>query len=98
MKYTVRKSIVMIVGKIWMPQITAGMTKELSQYDVDNCRDEDGKITRESVEDWLGTNAGDFSKVADFYASIEDGDTTVIIPWADEESESVWCDCCAEYA
>ena len=93
MRYTVRKSIVQVIGTIWMPSTTAAQTYELSGYDVDNARGDDGKITRESVQSWLDTHAGDFASVTDFSASIEDGDDTVDIPWADEESELTYNGC-----
>lgn len=65
----------------------------LCPYDVENCRDDDGKITRESVERWLCTHAGDFQSITDFSASIEAGETTVEIPFATEDGEMAWCDC-----
>jgi hypothetical protein len=71
----------------------AAQTYELSGYDIENMRDDDGKITRDSVDRWLAMNAGDFQHVADFRASIEDGDSTVDIEWADEESELTFGDC-----
>jgi len=94
MKYTVRKSIINIVGGIWMPYgAKAATTIECSQYDVENMRDDDGKVTRESVEQWLTTHSGDFSSVIDFSASLEDENDTVEIPWQDEENEMAFCDC-----
>lgn len=50
-------------------------------------RDDDGRITRESLERWLDCHAGDFSEIIDFYASIEDGDLSIDLPWSSEESE-----------
>lgn len=93
MKYTVRKSIVRIIGTIWMPATTCAQEQTLSSYDVENCRDDAGQITRESVEQWLTTHSGDFQSVQDFSASIEDGETTVDIPWGKEESEFTFSDC-----
>lgn len=90
MKYTVRKSVVELIGTIWMPAVQCGQCKTLSDYDVENCRDEDGKITRESVEQWLMCHSGDFQSVTDFYASIEDGENTIEIPWNSEESEMAY--------
>lgn len=81
-----------------MPMVTCGQTKTLRQYDVDNIRDRvEPGITRANVEDWLTCNAGDFSSVQDFYASIEDGPNTVEIPWATEDGELAFNDCCGEY-
>ena len=96
MRYMVRKSIVEVVGKIWMPSVTCAQTYTLSEYDVENCRDGDGKITRESVERWLDTHAGDFQGIEDFRASIEDGDETIDIPWASEDGGFAFQDATAE--
>jgi len=93
MRYIVRRSVVDVYGKLWMPMTPAAQRTELSSYDIDNIRDEDGNITRESVEDWLMGNSGDFSTVVDFSASIEDGDMTIDIPWATEEGEYGYSDC-----
>jgi hypothetical protein len=98
MKYLVRKSIVQMVGQIWQPGIICGQEKTLSDSDVDNCRDDDGKITRESVEQWLMTHSGDFQSVMDFHASIEGGPNTIDIPWATEEGEMQYYDCVSEPA
>lgn len=92
MRYQVRKSVIDVVGKIWMPNVTASMRLEPSSYDVENMRDEDGAITRDSVEDWLGSHAGDFRSVIDFAASIEDGDSTIDLPWATEDGEFAYLD------
>lgn len=97
MKYTVRKSIIHIVGGIWWPMgAICSMTKTLSSYDVENCRDEDGQITRESVARWVRLNSGDFSSVKDFWASIEDGDKTVEFDWATEDGEMAYYDSISE--
>lgn len=94
MKYVVRKSVVQVVGKIWMPNnVPVAQDFELSDYDVNNARDDEGKITRESVQRWLDTHAGDFSSITDFSASIEDGDATIDIPWESEESEMAYGEC-----
>jgi len=88
----VRKSVIDVVGRIWMPAIVASLRMELRPYDVDNARDGDGQVTRESVEQWLATHAGDFQQVIDFRASIEDGDRTVDIPFATDDGEMAWLD------
>lgn len=94
MRYTVRESYVQVVGSIWMPKVTCGQEKILSQYDIDNIRDRvEPGITRANVEDWLTCNSGDFSSVDDFSASIEDGGNTINIPWASEEGEFAYVDC-----
>jgi len=96
MRYVVRKSIVEVVGEIWMPYGTVcATTYTLSGYDVENCRNDNGQITRDSVERWVGMHSGDFSSVRDFRASLEDGDETVDIPWASEEGELAFVDCTA---
>jgi hypothetical protein len=93
MKFTTRISYVDVIGQIWMPAVTAVMRYNVSSYDLENMRDDNGNITRDSVENWLGCHAGDFQSVTDFSASLEDGDETVDLPWADEESELTYGDC-----
>lgn len=93
MRYIVRKNIIQLVGRIWLPPVITGQEIALSQYDVDNCRDENGKITRDSVEQWLCTHSGGFQSILDFFASIEDGNNTVEIDWRDQESRFVFEDC-----
>ena len=102
MKYTVRKSVVHVLGYIWQPGIgPCGQVIELNEYQIGCMREGDdpirpipqGPITRDSVSDWLDTNAGDFSSITDFWASIENGDETVEIAWADEEHEMTFWDC-----
>lgn len=92
MKYTVRMSVIDVLGTIWMPSGLAATRYTLSRSDVDNARDDDGAVTRESIALWLDSHAGDFSGVTDFSASLEDGDSTVDIPWADEASEMTFGD------
>ena len=73
---------------------------ELSDYDVSNLSGiHDGKsiIDRGTVEYWLSTNAGDFQSIIDFSASLEVGDETINIPWADEDNELYFDDCQGEY-
>jgi hypothetical protein len=93
MRYTVRKSVVQVIGKIWMPSVTAAQVHELSALEVNHVRDGYGKITRESVQRYLDMHARDFASVDDFYASIEDGDETVEIEWEHEESELTYNGC-----
>ena len=97
MKYTVSKSIVRIVGGIWLPYgATYALDKDLSDYDVRNLRDEEGKITRESIEQWIACNSGDFSSIIGWSASIEDNGETLDFPWPSEEIECQYFDCFAE--
>lgn len=94
MRYTVRKSVIHVIGKIWMPAITTSHTYVLREYDIENIRDRvELGITRKNVDSWLTCNSGDFQSIADFSASIEDGDQTIDIPWKDEGSEIVFSDC-----
>lgn len=92
MRYQVRKSIVDVVGHIWMPNTVCSLHKTLSGYDLENMRDEDGNITRDSLEQWLCMNTGDFQDIIDFSASIEDGDKTIDIPWLTEDGEMQYLD------
>jgi hypothetical protein len=94
MRYLVRKSYIDVIGGIWWPiGALCSLRIDLSDYDIENMRDDDGEITRESVEDWLGTHSGDFSSVDDFRASIEDGENTLEFEWAEgEDSECKYID------
>lgn len=93
MRYTVITSQVSVIGPIWQPGITAAMDYTLSAYDVENARDEQGNLTRESVEQWVALNSGDFQSITDFRANIADEDTNVVIEWANEENEFTYNDC-----
>ena len=84
MRYMVEKNFVDVVGRIWMPAITASMRYPLSGYDLENI----GEFTRENVAQWVGTHAGDFQSVQDFYATAGDQE----IPWASEEGELAYLD------
>jgi hypothetical protein len=92
MIYTVKKSFIHVLGYIWMPSVQCSQRIDLRQYDIDNMRNDEGTITRDDVENWLGSNAGDFSSITDFYASIEDGNTSIEIAWNDEENEFTFND------
>lgn len=91
MRYAV--SHVSVIGTIWMPACTCAMDYTLSEHDLENMRGEDGTITRDDLEDWLGCHSGDFQNVQDFSATLEDGEATLEFGWADEESELVYADC-----
>ena len=93
MRYTVVASVVRVIGTIWMPAATCAMDYTLSSGDLENARDDDGKLTRDSVELWLDTHAGDFQHIIDFEADLADGDVDVVIPWATEEGELTYIDC-----
>lgn len=93
MKYTVAKSVIHVLGTMWMPNTPGATQLNPTAHDVENMHDDDGKVTRESVALWLDSHAGDFSGIIDFYASIEDGQDTIEIPWADEENEPEYNSC-----
>jgi hypothetical protein len=93
MRYTVTSSIVRVVGRIWMPSVVCAMDYTLSGYDIENARDEDGNITRDSVQGWLDKNAGDFAEIIDFEGDIEDGEVHVDIPWETEDGQFAYLDC-----
>lgn len=97
MKYTVTKSTIDMIGTIWLPAVTCAATETVPQSSVDNLRDLDGAVTRDSVQDWIDMHCGDFQNVTDFAASIElpnrhGGTDTLDIPWRDEESEMTFND------
>lgn len=92
MRYTVKRSYINVLGRLWMPNCAASIRQTLSQYDIDNMRDDSGKITRDSVEQWVMTHTGDFSSITDFEADIEDGDENIVIPWESEENEMAYLD------
>lgn len=39
MRYTVRKSLIWVVGRIWMPSAVYSQVITLSGYDIENMRD-----------------------------------------------------------
>lgn len=93
MRYEVRKSVINVLGTMWMPPVTGATMMNLSTEDVENIRQYGhGAVNRESVGAWLDTHAGDFSGIVDFMASIESGDDTIDIGWADNESEYTFND------
>lgn len=85
MRYMVERNYVQVVGTIWMPSVTVAMEYELSRHDLENI----GEFTRENVEQWLASHAGDFQSVKDFYTTAGD----IEIPWASEENELTYSDC-----
>lgn len=91
-RYTVRKSYIDVLGYIWLPRVLCSLRIPCDSYAIEQMRDDDGNITRESIEDWLTMHSGDFQSVEDFSASIEDGDNTIDIPWSSEENECAYLD------
>ena len=93
MRIIVKRSIINILGRLWMPMCKAGQELTVTQYDLDCMRNDDGTIDREAVSDWIDSHAGDFSSIIDFSASLEDGENSIEIPWQSEENEIEWGDC-----
>lgn len=101
MRYAVATSFVQYIGEIWQPGVeVCAQCKTLTPYDVENLRavgtgEKPGNcpVTREAVEMWLSKNAGDFSSITDFSASLEIDGETVDIPWTDEDSEFTYNVC-----
>ena len=85
MKFTIERNWIEVIGIIWMPAITCAQRIDLDSFQVSNI----GEPTRENVEDWLGSHAGDFQSIEDFHAIV--GKTE--IAWKNEESESTYNDC-----
>jgi hypothetical protein len=102
MKYTVRTSYLDVLGKMWMPHVTASLHIPLNGYDIDNIigysneANDSAKngITREGVELWLNTHTGDFSEITDFTGSIEHPATgeTIDFEWSTEDNEMAYYD------
>lgn len=74
-----RQAYIQVVGKIWMPAVEAAQTYQLSDHDLETME----VFSRESVEEWLSSHAGDFQSITDCYARC--GATTV--SWEKEENE-----------
>jgi hypothetical protein len=88
-RYTVEHNYVRVLGRIWLPPVIAAVEYPLTAHDLAQLRDDAGEITRDDLDCWVSTHAGDFQHVIDFSASI--GDTEY--PWAEEESELAYNDC-----
>ena len=85
-RFLIERNYVNVVGYIWIASgIKCAHTYNLSSYDVRNI----GEFTRENVELWLATHAGDFREILDFEATVGNE----WIKWADEENEMVFNDC-----
>ena len=86
---------IQVIGKLWLPPVTAAYDYNLRSSDVENIRAKspDGKtITREGVQSWLNTHAGDFQTIEDFNVDIEEFES----PWSKAESEDTYIDCMCE--
>jgi len=94
MRYTTVTSVIQVIGKIWMPPIMAAM-----EYTVrpDDLKDEDGKITRDSIDRWVCLHTGDFQSITDWRADISTDDNgeplDIVIDWRTEDSKITWYDC-----
>ena len=95
MRITYTKNFIRVIGKIWMPQITAAMEYELTMNELNEAGIDWANPTREHVGHWihLSGNTGDFSVIEDFSADIGENK---IVPWAKEESECTYIDCVSE--
>ena len=91
MKRIIPINVIRIIGRIWLPPVVCAQTLHPSSYDINNMRDDEGKITRDSVEQWLGTHAGDFQSIIDFSVSL---DEELESDWAKgEDSDMTYGDC-----
>ena len=89
--YTVMENYIDVLGWIWQPtQSPCSLRIALSKYDTDNMKDDKGETTRQSIEDWLSLNAGDFQAIIDFHAVIDSA--KVKFPWTSEETEMQYLD------
>ena len=86
-RYTVVTNQVHVVGRGWYGQKIA-YTYDLRAYDMENI----GEINRESIQNWLDKNAGDFQSVIEFCIDIGDH----FEDFATEEGQRLWNDCHAE--
>jgi hypothetical protein len=88
--YTVHKSLIQVIGKIWMPPVVCGMQYDLTEHDVQNIH----PLTYDNVEDWLMKHSGDFQEIIDFRADIYDSvlGIDVVFEWEDPESEYTYFD------
>jgi len=58
-------------------------------YDIENMTDDEGEITRDSVENWLSAHAGDFRSIEDFSGHVANKE----FPWTNDDSEIIYFDC-----
>jgi hypothetical protein len=85
MKYTVERNWIDVLGRIWQPGIgPCGLRIDLRAGDMENI----GEATRDNVERWLASHAGDFQEIIDFHAIVGE----VEIDWASEDNEATYCD------
>ena len=89
MKFTVERNWIDVIGRIWMPNTTAAYRQYVTRHDIDNMKDDNEEITRESLEHWIYLHFGDFSSIQDFHAVIGEQE----FDWQDEESEFTFNSC-----
>lgn len=85
---TTERNWINYIGNTWMPSTVAAQTKDLSKYDIDSMKDDNGNINRESVEVWLALHSGDFQGIDDFEAFIKGQE----FDWEHEDSEMTFND------
>ena len=76
--YTVRTRDVWVIGHLWMGGLAS----------MHYCLPTGVAATREAIQEWLDTHSGDFQRLIDFSASIEETE----IPWAQESSLDTYLD------
>ena len=87
--YTVEVNEIQVLGTLWIGG-TAAITYKLRSYDIKNMTNyPDAGLTRDNVEGWLDSHAGDFQGIIDFRADIGPWESD----WEKEDSEILWHDC-----
>ena len=98
MRYTVTKSLIRVLGKIWMPSILAAQTKELNYFDIKDLLRGRETFNRDDILEWLYKNAGDFQQIVDFEADIElPNGENLIVEWLNEENSYKYYECVGDY-
>jgi hypothetical protein len=89
--YTVHKSIIQVLGRIWLPPVVCAMDIELGEYEIGNMI----TLDREGVLNYLYTHCGDFQEIIDFRADLYNhyDKANVVIEWESPESEYTYNDC-----
>ena len=90
MRISYTRNYVRVIGKIWMPPITAAMEYTLSDSELESNHIDRDNPTRDQIQRWVSTETGDFRSIEDFSADIGDRG---IVPWFKEESECTYNDC-----
>jgi hypothetical protein len=84
--YTVYENYIDVVGYGWYNQ-PISLTIKLQQHDVENMKDNNQQITRDSIQSWLDCHVRDFQSITDFYALIDNAG--IEIPWNKSEDELI---------